>query len=128
MKASCVLVVFLFGGAVAAPAQPLPHVRALDIISTLALQRGVAESPRFRSLVDELERSDVIVHVVATPTLPSGVVGTMRFVTRLSGTRYVRIDLASMAAADLRVATLAHELQHACEIARVDRRLARRCA
>ncbi len=118
MKTSWVLVIFLFGGALAAQAQPVPHVRALDLISTIALERGRNESPHFRVLVDELERSDVIVHVVATPTLPFGVVGTMRFVARLGDTRYVRIDLASMAASDLRVATLAHELQHACEIAR----------
>ena len=118
MKASCVLVVSMLAGAMTAQAQPLPHVRALDLISTIALERGVHESPRFRALVDELDDSDVIVHVVATPTLPSGVVGTMRFVARLGDTRYVRIDLASLAAPDLRVSTLAHELQHACEVAR----------
>jgi len=42
----------------------------------------------------------------------------MRFVARLGDTRYIRIDLAAMAPPDLRVATLAHELQHACEVAR----------
>jgi hypothetical protein len=118
MKASWVLVVLLFAGAVPARAQPLSHVRALDSISRIALARGLHESPRFRALVDELEASDVIVHVVATPTMPSGTVGTMRFVARLGDTRYVRIDLASLAARDLRVSTLAHELEHACEVAR----------
>ena len=118
MKTSCVLGVSMVMVAVTAAAQPLPRVRALDLVATIALERGREESPRFRALVAELEDSDVIVHVVASPTLPAGVIGTMRFVARPGETRYVRIDLAALAGPDLRVATLAHELQHACEIAR----------
>ncbi len=119
MKASCVLVVsMMVAVAVEAAAEPEPHVRALDMISSAALARGLEESERFRRLLDELQASDVIVHVVASPSLPTGMMGTMRFVTQIGGARYVRIDLASLAVPDVRVATLAHELQHACEIAR----------
>jgi hypothetical protein len=120
MKASCVLVVSMLAAALPARAQPAPHVRALDPIAGMALERGVNESARFRALLDQLGASDLIVHVVATPALPLGRMGTMRFVARLGDTRYVRIDLASMAPPDLRVATLAHELQHACEVAQSD--------
>ncbi len=81
-------------------------------------ERGGQESARFRTLVGELESSNVIVHIVATPAMPLGVIGTMRFVARLGDTRYIRIDLAAAVPPDLRVATLAHELQHACEVAR----------
>ena len=119
MKASCVLVVSIMTAvAVEAAAEPEPHVRALDMISSAALARGLEESEKFRKLLDELEASDVIVHVVASPSLPTGVMGTMRFVAQIGGARYVRIDLASLAVPDVRVATLAHELQHACEVAR----------
>jgi hypothetical protein len=119
MKASCVLVVsMMMAVAVEAAAEPEPHVRALDMISSAALARGLEESERFRRLLDELEASDVIVHIVASPSLPTGMMGTMRFVAQIGGARYVRIDLASLAVPDGRVATLAHELQHACEIAR----------
>lgn len=119
MKSSWVVVVgvCVMLEAVPAAADP-PRVRPLDPISSLAFERGGQESPRFRALVRELESSDVIVHIVATPSMPLGAIGTMRFVARLGETRYVRIDLASTASPDRRVATLAHELQHACELAR----------
>ena len=118
MKLSWMLVVSLLPGVSPALAQPSPHVRTLDAASRIAFDRGLEESPRFRALLDELEASDVIVHVVATPMLPFGVTGTMRFVAQLGHTRYVRIDLATLASPDARVATLAHELQHAIEVAR----------
>jgi hypothetical protein len=114
------LVVSLLAGAVPAAAQPVPHVRTLDAATRIALQRGIEESPRFRALLDELDASNVIVHVVSAPSLPFGLLGTMRFVARLGPTRYVRIDLATQTSPDARVATLAHELQHACELARSD--------
>jgi hypothetical protein len=122
MKTSCVSfasVACVMLGAVTAAADP-PRVRPLDMISALAVERGAQESARFRALVGELESSDVIVHVVASPSMPLGVIGTMRFVARLGNARYIRIDLAATAAPDLRVATLAHELLHACEVARSD--------
>jgi hypothetical protein len=120
MWSSCVVVagvVSVMAAATAAAADS-PHVRPLDTVSALAVARGGEQSARFRALVGELESSDVIVHVVATPSMPLGVIGTMRFVARLGDTRYIRIDLAATAPPDLRVATLAHELQHACEVAR----------
>jgi hypothetical protein len=118
MKSSWLLVVSLLAGLSPAGAQPLPHVRTLDVASKIAFDRGLEESPRFRALLDALDRSDVIVHVVSSPSLPNGLLGTMRFVARLGATRYVRIDLATLAMPDARVATLAHELQHALELAR----------
>lgn len=118
MKVSCVCVVSLLVCVSSAMAQPLPHVRPLDLVSRLALERGVEESARFRALLDELDGSNVIVHVVAAPTLTLGVIGTMRFVASLGDTRYIRVTIAATSPPALRVATLAHELQHACEVAR----------
>jgi len=117
MKSSCVLVVSLLACASPAPAQT-PHVRPMDVVARLALERGVEESPRFRALLDELDASNVIVHVVAAPSLPLGVVGTMRFVGFLGDTRYIRVTIAAALPPALRVATLGHELEHACEVAR----------
>ncbi len=95
-----------------------PHVRALDPVAAGALERGQQRSRRLRELVRELNRSDVIVHVVTTQGLTAGVAGTTRFVARLGGARYLRVDLASTLSFDLQVVILAHELQHACEVAR----------
>ena len=44
--------------------------------------------------------------------------GTTRFAGRGGESRYVRIDLSAWLTAKQRVSILAHELQHACEIAR----------
>lgn len=117
MKASYVLVVSLAMGVVPARAQVVSHVRPLDDISAAALERGVQASPRFRALLDDLDASDVIAHVVASPALPFGMTGAMRFVAQRGGIRYIRIELSTLAAPDTRVATLAHELYHARELA-----------
>ncbi len=66
----------------------------------------------------ELAASDLIVHIVTTATLPPGVSGTTRLVTHLGGARHLRVELASSLTLKMRVAILAHELQHACELAR----------
>lgn len=104
--------------AVTATAQPVAHVRAMDTVTAQALSRGLEDSAAFRALVATLDASDVIVHVVAWPALPMGLRGSMRFVADVGGTRYVRVDLASLTTAEQRVASLAHELHHACELAR----------
>jgi hypothetical protein len=82
--------------------------------------RGHDQSGTFRALVAELEASDLIVHIVTATGLPGGVAGTTRFAGRGGESRYVRIDLAAWLTAKQRVSILAHELQHACEIARSD--------
>lgn len=117
MKLSCmVLVCSLF--VCPAWAAEDPRVRLLDPAVVLAHEAGSRNSSTFRELVAELQASDVIVHVVSSVALPSGVGGTTRFVGTIGGARYVRIDLASSLTYRSRVAILAHELQHACEIAR----------
>jgi hypothetical protein len=57
-------------------------------------------------------------HVVTTAGFESGLAGTTRFVAQRGGARYLRVDLASTLTPDLQVVILAHELQHACEVAR----------
>lgn len=93
-------------------------VRPLDRLADTAYVLGQRRSEQFRQLVAELDASDVIVHVVTTQEMPPGIVGTMRFVALIEGVRYVRVHLSSTLAPKLRAAMLAHELQHACELAR----------
>ena len=72
-------------------------------------------SPLVRDLVQQLEGSNLVVHIESSRLLPSGVSGTMRFVTNRGGYRYVRISLAAYARPESRAAMLGHELQHDCE-------------
>jgi hypothetical protein len=115
MKAIGLFVVYWFTVSVSVPAEP--HVRPLDPYSVATYETGARQSITFRALVDTLQRSDLIVHVVTTRDLPALVAGTTRFVADRGSTRYVRVDLSASLAPKARVAVLAHELQHACEIA-----------
>ena len=71
-----------------------------------------------RTLVAQLESSNVIVHIVPSSQMPGGIGGTTQFVTSRGGYRYLRITLAADLGLRVRSAILGHELQHACEVAR----------
>ena len=117
MKPLCVFLVWILVSGAALTAQA-PRVRLIDPLASMAYIRGHDQSGTFRALVAELEASDLIVHIVTATGLPGSVAGTMRFAGRGGESRYVRIDLAAWLTAKQRVSILAHELQHACEIAR----------
>jgi hypothetical protein len=121
MQVSWALVVcVLFAVAVAPPAgaRPLSRVRALDRSAEAALNRGLSSSPHFRRLVAEIEASDLIVHVMIAISLPGSVDGATQLISAGRDDRYVRILLSSDVQRGHRTTILAHELQHACEIAR----------
>lgn len=78
---------------------------------------GYRQSYTFRTLVDGLAGSFVIVHLVpAASSLPSGAAGGLRFVTTASGHRYLRISIRTDLDPAVLIAVLGHELQHAFEI------------
>ena len=93
------------------------RVRPLDMWADETFDRGLSRSAVIRRLVEALEQSDLIVHVQSVPTLPLGTAGQMRFAGDRGGSRYVRIQLHRVLAPDERAAILAHELQHALELA-----------
>jgi hypothetical protein len=110
-----VLSLFLFPSAVPAETKLTP--RPLDSISAQTYASAVDGSAKVRSLVERLESSNVIVHIVTVPQMPAGIGGMTRFVTSRGGYRYVRISLGSDLAPRVRAVILGHELQHAVEVA-----------
>ena len=121
MKVSCVLVVsslLVVLAPVVAAAQPLSRVRALDDLASAAVDRGLSHSAAFRRLVEEIEASDLIVHVLTKSSLPPGIVGTTRMSFAGASHRYVRIVVDAGLSPEDHIVILGHELQHACEIAR----------
>ncbi len=94
------------------------HVRS----ESRDVQRMIAEaqtrSATFRALVDTLDRSDVIVYVRLRPFASRTLEGRVGILGWRAGTRYLAIELACPRIRDTQMATLAHELQHATEIAR----------
>lgn len=109
------LSLFLLPSAVAAGTSLTP--RPVDPVAAEALAQAIERSATVRSLVATLESSNVIVHIESTWTMPTGVGGMTRFVTARGGYRYVRISLSTQLWGRDRIAVLAHELQHACEVA-----------
>jgi hypothetical protein len=96
----------------------MPRIRALDDRAAAAVETGARRSPTFRALAEELERSDVVVYVYTTPRLSEHVSGGLSFVGVSATMRFLKIALDLDLTPDQAVYILAHELQHALEIAR----------
>ena len=94
----------------------MPRLRVLDPSVLEVLAAGYQASATIRDLVDRLERTDVIVHLERQAIPINGVDGTLRFVGRAGGFRYVRIAINTSRLTHA-MALLAHELQHALEVA-----------
>jgi hypothetical protein len=116
------IVSMALAGSVSADASADPgtgrRVRPLDSWADETVDRGLTRAAIVRELVEELEASDLIVHVQTVNSLPAGTAGQTRLSGDAGGARYVRIQLDRSLLPDERAAILAHELQHAIEIAR----------
>jgi hypothetical protein len=94
------------------------HVRAADRRIIAIFEGGMSRSATFRLLVDTLDRSDVIVYVYPKTTTRQALGGYLTHnVVVAGGYRYVHIAVNQSGAQDRLVSLLAHELQHAVEIA-----------
>ena len=93
-----------------------PHLRGASVRETAVIRDLLARSETARALAADLEARDAIVYVVMKRILP-GRRAVTQFVTASHGVRYIRITLGPVAHRDDLAALLAHELQHANEIA-----------
>jgi hypothetical protein len=99
-------------------AQSSPHVRVLDPVLKGLLERGAAQSPTLRDLVEEVEATPILVFVECSLRMPTGVSGRMNFVTSVNGVRFIRIAIDCTLTDKWQIMLLAHEIQHALEIGR----------
>jgi len=98
---------------------PFSHLRALTPLAKDLLADAVEQSPTARKLIESIEQTDLIVYVqVSIAPHRSDPRASLRFLGGEGPMRYVLIwiDAWESAHAD-RVAWLAHELQHAYEVA-----------
>ena len=93
-----------------------PRLRASDLQMRLLIDEAISKSATVRALVEHLAASDVIVYVACEFDPSVRTAGRLNFMTAAGGVRYVviRLKLRRRHAA---IAMLAHELQHAAEIA-----------
>jgi len=118
MKATCALVLVVSLGIVPLHAQHLPGaVRAMDAGAAEACAYGRASSASFRQLVESFDPEHVVVHIETGAIHVFGTAGATRLVGSAGQWRYVRITVDPDLPLDARTAVIAHELQHAREIA-----------
>jgi hypothetical protein len=94
-----------------------PHVRTTDAQMAQLIAQGQAHSASFRALVDALNRSDVIVYV--EPRIVRVKLGgyLIHRVFEREGYRYLRVVVSTPASENKLIEVVAHELQHALEVA-----------
>jgi hypothetical protein len=104
---------------IGAAGQPvsLGHVRATEARTLAIVEDGVSRSATFRRLVETLDASDVIVYIV--PKFHrEALAGYLAHRLTVAGPlRYIKIALDMNGPRDRVVALMAHELQHAVEVA-----------
>jgi hypothetical protein len=96
---------------------PIPHLRpetsGLRSLTTRAAER----SPIVRELIDQLDQSSVIVYLRHRVFGPVAVDGQIGLLSASSTHRFLVIELGCDRSELTQMATLAHELHHALEIA-----------
>jgi hypothetical protein len=92
-------------------------VRPLQARGARLLEIGLRSSPSFARLVAELRASDVVVYVDLDANGPDSGDGALRFRGAAVGVRYLLVSLNCRRVETTLIATLAHELQHAAEVA-----------
>jgi hypothetical protein len=93
------------------------HVRGATPHVNKLIARGMKGSHTFARLVEELNKSNVIVYIQVTRDVPVGLDGRLAFMTSVGPLRYLHAQVRDGLPTDLLLATAAHELQHALEVA-----------
>lgn len=125
MKIALVIALVVVGAAgvgAAGGAEPgfaVTHVRCLTRDARELLDLAVARSLVVRSLVERLERSNVVVYLqLPGDSEPQAPLSQLTFVAFAAGTRYVLVRVDPWRTIPIeRLALLGHELYHALEIA-----------
>jgi len=111
------LTMVLLAVAVTAQDASQRHVRAPEPRILALIEAGISRSATFRSLVASLDRSDVIVYIEPKTTRENlGAYLAHQIISR-GGYRYLQIAVPILGSETRLVTLIAHELQHAVEVA-----------
>ncbi len=115
----CLVGPLQFASSVQAADQPSPdpHVRTLHPCRSTLVDEAMRQSPTVHELVDTLEQSDLVVYVRCTFFKDSSITGRLSFLGAVADRRYVVVEIKLHEQHGSQIATLAHELQHAVEVA-----------
>jgi hypothetical protein len=95
----------------------VPNVRTHNPFLASLIADSVRVSPTLAAMIDRVEQSDVIIFFEAVPRFDSNLRGCLHFMGAAGNYRYLRAQIKTMMTRFDIVASLAHELQHAIEIA-----------
>jgi hypothetical protein len=119
--ASWLLLLLVLAGRAVQPlfaAEAASHIRVVDDRLRPLIAQGVDGSATFRSLVARLESTPLLVFVRCQPRQqPGPSAAGLTFLTSAGGYRFVRIFIRCELAPVVQVPLLAHEFQHALEVA-----------
>jgi len=93
------------------------HVHVADRDLSVLMERGMAGSKTFRTLVEQLDAAPIQVLVSCNSFMPDSLSGRLQFISSVGGVRYVQVTIRCSLAPRRQLAFLAHEFQHALEIA-----------
>jgi hypothetical protein len=93
------------------------RLRPIQPIARKLVADGLKRSTTIRQLAERLRASDLIVYVEVRSDMPSGTVGSLRFVAPSASDRFLRISLNQRYDWTTLIALLGHELQHVREVA-----------
>ena len=98
--------------------QRFAHVRTADAYVLSLLHQGYLRSSTFRHLVDDIERSDLIVYVETTADATMPVNAQIQLAGATPATRFLRIIFKIPTGDETAISLVGHELRHATEVAR----------
>jgi hypothetical protein len=106
----------LAGSVTDVPIHTAPHVRATTPGSRALLTEAVAKSSVLNMLIGQFDATDIFVYIEITgsPDIP---IARTKLVTAVPTARFLRVTINAQVAPWDRLPLLAHELQHALEIA-----------
>jgi hypothetical protein len=93
------------------------RIRALHPNILKLLREGAQRSPTFLSLMQAVDRRDVIVFIEASRELPASLAGRMLIMPSSGGQRFIRVQVRLDTRPMDVIATMAHELRHVLEVA-----------
>jgi len=98
-------------------AQSYTHIRTAKTQLRAVMSSGMHVSPTLRTIVEQIESSDVIAYVDLHLLTAPGVAAQTQFVNAAGGKRYVRVVIDSRFNGTVLLGLLGHELQHVAEMA-----------
>jgi hypothetical protein len=98
-------------------AEDFEHIRPEAPMLKTAIATALEGSPTFRSIVERIDGSDVIVHMTCGYFKSATMAGRTMLSSAGPDVRYVRVQILCDQSPQALLAIVAHELQHAAEIA-----------